>query len=462
MGGFIFFIIVAGVFTLIIALVYKQKMRTLETWSMTADSLGLRFNNGGWALPSKIFGEVNNNKVTVKTATRGSGKNSHTVTEYNIDYAMPVEFKFKLTKQHLLHSFGKMFGMQDIEVGDSSFDDSVVVQGSDAARIKDFLTAPRRKHIKKILELYKEVAITNHGIEVVTRGMESSLQKLKSTIETLCAMAAAVQPSRGKEHPVEQAKKARENGDISRAVEIIANATGLSEDEMLEVDEMKGELHYVGNDPEKASKIFDELSKNLDDDHHSKQWAEHATSATGDKPKKATPPPLPSQDTETPQEQPTPVETTSEKASTPTAPADTDLKMVETTPEASEGTAPSSSDAITIEDFCATLFKKDMGAFDSTKKFDSDFKGREVSWRGKLVSVASFSFDFVFKDGGGVKAAFEIFDLESKYSKTKIKANVRFPEEKLDELKTRVGSENVEFTGRLLSLDGLTKNIFIA
>jgi len=93
--------------------------------------------------------------------------------------------------------------MQDIEIGDKLFDDCAVVQSSEAAIICDFLTAPRRKHIKKALKTFKNITISNIGIKVVTKGMESSSNRLKSTVNSLCEIAKGICPLRDENHPIE-------------------------------------------------------------------------------------------------------------------------------------------------------------------------------------------------------------------------------------------------------------------
>lgn len=447
MGGFIGFLIFIGIGVGIAILAFRHKKKVLENWKSAAESLGLSFQDGGLMQPSRIKGAINGHDVLVKTATRGSGKNSKTVTEYNVRYRKSIKFNFSLTKQHFLHSFGKMFGMQDIEVGDKSFDDSVIVKGADEAQIRDFLTAPRRKHIKLALSSFKEITISHTGVEVVTYGMESSIDKLKSTVNSLCAMSEVIDPSRATDHPIEKVKKARENGDISKAIEIIAAAEGLNEDETIEINEIEGEIRYVGGDSKRASEIFDNITKNIEDDDHSKQWKSLAEKSH-EKLKETIPPPLPETD-DSQEETPaiTPSEETAESGTTNTA--------TQTTLDDAPASAP-----LSLTQFCETVFSSKLGAFDSSKLFDSDFKGKTVNWSGKLLSASKFSFDFVFKDSPGVRATYEVFEIKSAYSTTKVKAIVRFPEEQLDELKAQIGSD-IEFSGELLSLDGLTKNIFL-
>lgn len=445
MEGFIGFLIIAGIGVFIAILAFRHRKKVLENWRLAAESLGLSFNDGGMMLPSRITGSINGHDVLVKTATRGSGKNSKTVTEYNVRYRKPINFKFSLTKQNFLHAFGKMFGMQDIEVGDKSFDDSVIVQGDNDSQIRDFLTAPRRKHIKLALSSFKEIKISHTGVEVATYGMESSMEKLRSTINSLCAMAEVIDPSRGTDHPIEKVKKARENGDISQAIEIIAATEGLNEDESIEMNEIEGEIRYVGGDTKRASEIFDKITENIEDDEHSKQWKRLA-----DESKPIAPPPLPT------------TNVTDEEASITPLPAEKPQKSDSGTDATQSATTTAAqSSPLSLAEFCDTIFAKDLGAFDSSKLFDTEYKGKTVNWTGKLISASQFSFDFVFKDSPGVKATYEIFDIKSAYSTTKVKAIVRYPEERLEELKEKIGSDNIEFSGELLSLDGLTKNIFI-
>jgi len=446
MGDIISFIIIGGVVLGIAMLAVQHRKKVLRNWKAAAQSLGLTFHGGNLLQKNKITGDINNHHVSVRTATRGSGKNSKTVTEYHVQYAKSVPFSFKLTKQHFFHSFGKMFGMQDIEVGDKSFDDNVIVQSSNTAQICDFLTAPRRKHIKTALSSFKEITISHTGVEVVTYGMESSIKKLTTTINSLCAMSEAICPSRDKEHPIEKAKTARINGDIARAVEIIAGAEGLNEDETIEIDEIEGQLRYVGGDSKRASEIFEALTNNMNGDDYSTQWKLLANEKNTDSSTKSDPIPA---TTSTITEETTAQENIPEANDTP-----------QTATELTQSTQ-TAVDPISMENFCNTVFSSNLSAFDSTKLFDSSFKRQKIAWSGKLIAASSFSFDFIFKDGAGVKATYEIFDLQSTYTTKKIKAIVRFPENKLDELKQNIGSENSNFTGELVSLDGLSKNIFI-
>jgi len=119
---------------------------------------------------------------------------------------------------------------------------------------------------------------------------------------------------------------------------------------------------------------------------------------------------------------------------------------------------PSSLDPETL---CNALFSSGVSTFDSTRKFEEEFTDKDVSWEGTLISASSFSFDFVFKNTKGVKATFDLLEMETGYSTSKIKAVVHFPEDQLEKLKDLI-NQKMKFSGKLVSVAPLVKNIFVS
>jgi len=64
-----------------------------------------------------------------------NGNHGHTTIETN--YAGSRDFKFAILPQKQLSAFSKLFGMQDIIVGDKDFDLHFVIKGNDASSVRD-------------------------------------------------------------------------------------------------------------------------------------------------------------------------------------------------------------------------------------------------------------------------------------------------------------------------------------
>jgi len=112
-----------------------------------------------------------------------------------------------------------------------------------------------------------------------------------------------------------------------------------------------------------------------------------------------------------------------------------------------------------LDDLCEELFSG-IGSVEAERIFDEKYKDRQVEMDGVLRSAGKFSYDLVFKDGPAVKATFIVKEMESHYSRMKIKAVVRYPESELEKLKKAVGKK-IAFSGKLTGIDTLLKTIFL-
>ena len=407
----LFFFIFAGIAVGIIVIVAKSAEKTRENWKEAARQLQLHHYPGNIFNPGTISGEYHTHRLKITTYSKSSGNNSQTYTKFHITYNKPLKFMFRLTKQNLLHSFGQIFGMRDIKVGDKSFDKSVLVQGPDHLAITRFLTAPRRKYIKTAIQGLPDVTITNKYIEANLKGTVKSTHIITGYVKNLTQLADALSRKRKKDHPIKQAKRARSEGNIDKAVDILKQAEFMENEDKLEAMELEGEMHYIADKKQDAAKTFKGLTLEMPDDHQAQEWAKIASDTTSE----------------------------SEKSTTPPSPTDTPA---------------------TKDELCNKLFNSALSTFDVTKVFEKEYKGLEIEWEGTLISAFEFSFDFVFKNSTGVKATFEIMEMKSEYTTAKIKAIVHFSKDQLKILKESK-SKKITFTGKLLSIDALMKNIFI-
>jgi len=85
--------------------------------------------------------------VLVYTLDPGmNGNNSHTTVEVN--YAPRGDFKFAIHPQKKIDNFSKLLGMQDIIIGDKSFDPLFVIKGNDVDKVRElFSSAEIKEHI---------------------------------------------------------------------------------------------------------------------------------------------------------------------------------------------------------------------------------------------------------------------------------------------------------------------------
>jgi hypothetical protein len=369
MGFIVFIVIIVGVGLFIAA---KKSAETARAnWQSAARILNLMHVPGSAFSPGTIAGIYGGHRVGVSTFTKGSGKNSSKFTKFRITYQNPVGFHFTLKKQGVLHSFGKMLGMQDIETGDKSFDDAALVQGVDRQAILRFLIAPRRQAILAALAAFHEVIITDQSIEINIRGMQKDPSTIVAHIRRIAQLA----------------------------------------------DAMAG-VHRVSAGKEDEPRVRKKLPPELPAARLRKNRPARPPARTGIH--RETPPPL------NPPAPPPVMEK-------PTHPPDNDARPAEPTEKAPPPSAPSKS--IAAEEFFERVFDSRLGALNSTRMFENEYMGSLVEWEGDLISASEFSVDFVFKNKSGVKATFEIQKQSSARDGGKIIVIVHFPKDQLEALK---------------------------
>ena len=185
----------AGIFPIIILLIvligyfaWKSHQRTIQMWRDTAAELGLAVSGGGGMSRPTLTGKISGLPVTVDTFVRRSGNSSTTYTRYRVAYPN-VGFELQLKRQGAFTAITKLFGAQDVEVGDSLFDDAFVVKTSDPNRLRDLLTPSVRTSLLRLLATYGGVVISDDNISFSKTGFERNPDRLKSTIQRLVATA---------------------------------------------------------------------------------------------------------------------------------------------------------------------------------------------------------------------------------------------------------------------------------
>ncbi len=132
-------------------------------------------------------------------------------------------------------------------------------------------------------------------------------------------------------------------------------------------------------------------------------------------------------------------------------------------PEAEPSPAAAKPDmgVVDLAEAVAALFGGEVGrSLLTTKIFAERFRGRRVAGSGVIKRVGRFSYDPVFTNASGVKATVEICELAGPYSKIKVTAEVKFPPEAFEGLKSRVGMP-MEVVGTLVAQDAMMNRLFV-
>jgi hypothetical protein len=118
-----------------------------EVWRKLSAEIGANFVSGGFWKGDKVLATHGEWTVTLDTFAVSTGKSTTTYTRMRAPFVNPGGFRFSITSRNLFHDLGKLFGMQDVEVGHAAFDRDFIIQGTSDAKLRAFFDNPRVREL---------------------------------------------------------------------------------------------------------------------------------------------------------------------------------------------------------------------------------------------------------------------------------------------------------------------------
>lgn len=404
--GFLFILFVIGV---IIFTGYRSGQVAVEQWRTAAQQLQLTYQPAGLGAKGSICGTLNGHGVTVDTFTKGSGNSSRTYTRYQLLYRNAVPVDLKITRQGMLQGLGKVFGMQDIEVGNPAFDDHLLVKGASPHRVKALLSIELQSAIRDLASTYADLTVTGNQVEINKSGKDSDAAVIVYTVRRLASFCETMMQA---------------GGDYAAP----PNA--------LEVEDRPPAMPFIEFEPPEIP--FDQLTT--------------ANPVVPD-------PPL------------IPVELDDvdfREEARPEIEADVPVAEEEAIPVAEEITETAqpepnvtmSAGPVDLEEVATELFGQSGGLQLISKAFEERFKDRMVTGSGELLRIGKFSYDPVFTNTAGVKATILVCELAGAYSKNKVVAEVVYPSDQYDSLDAKTGT-TLSVSGKLIGQDSMMHRLYV-
>jgi hypothetical protein len=107
-----------------------------EVWGQLAREMRADFVDGGFWRGSKVQASVKEWTVTLDTYTVSTGKSNITYTRMRAPYVNKDGFRFRIFRKGFFSELGKLFGMQDVEVGHPWFDEEFIIQGNHVDKLR--------------------------------------------------------------------------------------------------------------------------------------------------------------------------------------------------------------------------------------------------------------------------------------------------------------------------------------
>ena len=125
-----------------------------EVWEKLSEEIQAKFVDGGFWKGDKVIAKVGEWTVTLDTYTVSNGKTSTTFTRMRTPYVNKDGFRFKIYRKNIFSELGKLFGMQDIQIGIPSFDEKFIIKGNNAFKIKELFADSK---IRELIEIQPNV-----------------------------------------------------------------------------------------------------------------------------------------------------------------------------------------------------------------------------------------------------------------------------------------------------------------
>lgn len=411
--GFIFFLMIIG---FAVFMWTKNSKANQTQWQQAADQLNLAYYAGGFGSMGTISGSLYGHRVAVSAITKSSGNSSQTYTKYHIEYCDRIPVDMKMTRQGALHTLGKVFGMQDIEIGDPGFDDRIILRGSDPVAIRRFITPDIRDAIKLLVASHQDVTITNEHVCVMKKGKDTDSAIIVSTTKRLLKFCDKMNAASRVAHP----GKNEVILDKHPSAEPILEVPQPPEIPAVEPPyDPYSTPNPVVPEPPMIPVVDDVIGETTDPAPDDGTVVVAVETPVPVEPEPVVPP----------------------KAPEPEEPIDRSVP-------------------VNLKDAARELFGDSGSSLLSSKLFDEKFKDRPVEGSGVVRRVGKFSYDPVFVNAKGVKVSLAVCEFPGTYSKIKVTAEVMYPPEDYDSLRSMVGA-TLPISGTLFAEDAMMNALYI-
>lgn len=116
-----------------------------EAWERFCAETNARYINRGFWSGDRVEMKFQNWTIVLDTYTVSTGKSSVTYTRIRAPFVNRGGFRFRVYREGFFSGIAKLFGAQDIVVGDDAFDEAFVVKSNDEAGAARLLSGERVK-----------------------------------------------------------------------------------------------------------------------------------------------------------------------------------------------------------------------------------------------------------------------------------------------------------------------------
>ena len=130
--------------------------------------------------------------VHIRAEVTTASKDASFCTQIRAAFDPPLGVDLSLTAQGVMAGVGKLFGAQDIELGDSVFDKKFVVKGKDPRRVSNILSSEARSALIALQATGHELEVNDQWVELMVPGIVDNEDILWSQLSLVIEAGAAM------------------------------------------------------------------------------------------------------------------------------------------------------------------------------------------------------------------------------------------------------------------------------
>lgn len=181
-----------------------------EIWRQLCAETGADYVQGGFWKGDKVRATHDEWTITLDTYAVSNGKTTMVYTRLRAPYINPDRFRFTIYRRGLFSEIGKLFGMQDVQVGHEDFDRDFIIKGTDEkklialfdnARLRELIVAQPQIHLTVMDDEgwwgtafpsdTDELHFNVHGVIKEVERLKLLFDLFAETLDQLCRIGSA-------------------------------------------------------------------------------------------------------------------------------------------------------------------------------------------------------------------------------------------------------------------------------
>jgi hypothetical protein len=187
-----------------------------EIWRQLSAETGARYVDGGFWKGDKVQAAHGEWTVTLDTYAVHAGNTTIVYTRLRAPFVNTDGFRFTIYRRGFFSGIAKIFGMQDLEIGDEEFDRDFIVKGNDEGKLRALLS---NEKLRKLIAAQPQISFSvkddegyfgtsfpedTDELHFLVTGVIKDLDRLKQlyelfaeTLDQLCRIGSAYERDPG-------------------------------------------------------------------------------------------------------------------------------------------------------------------------------------------------------------------------------------------------------------------------